>query len=198
MDKRGLTLLEVLIAIAISSVIIFTLYMTVSNSINVMSSSENSLSKYREISIVVDSLRREIETTVFRSADEMTHFYLIQKDYYGRPIGEVRFVGLNSTSRGLFVINYKAEEIDKKIRLLKRIYPVGSTSDKAKWEVLLDEIYSFSVLAYSGKEAIKIWDSNTSKSVPMEVKIDLQIKPAESDKIIFVSDRAVLRINRSL
>ncbi|MCX8027393.1 MAG: type II secretion system protein GspJ [Thermodesulfovibrionales bacterium] len=197
MNSKGLTLLEVLIAVAISSIIIITLYATLSSSIMVMSDSDKYLSSYREVSIVVDAMRREIESTVFNAQDEYMTFALIQKDYFGRPQGDIRFVGMNATSVGLFVIHYRADEIDKRLRLLKRVYPVWSSPEKARWETVLDEIYSFSVLAYEGQEGLKIWDSNSRKTLPREIRIELQVKTGEG-QVVSVSDRAVLRTNRPL
>ncbi|MFQ3574225.1 MAG: prepilin-type N-terminal cleavage/methylation domain-containing protein [Thermodesulfovibrionales bacterium] len=197
-DNKGLTLLEVLIAIAISSVIMLTLYVTISNTVKVISSNDERLNGFREISIIADSIRREVETAVFDSQDESTAFFLVQRDYYGRPLGEITFVGLPSTSKGLYVIHYKAQESENKVRLLKKVYRIGSPPDKARWEVVMDEVYSFSVLAYDGKETLKIWDSSIKKTPPREVRIELQIKPSEGDGIISVSERATLRLNTTL
>lgn len=198
MDKKGLTLIEVLIAVVISSVLILTLYITVSTSVKVMTISDEGLSGYREVSIVIDSIRREIESTIFDGQNESTNFSLILKDYFGRSKGEIRFVGLNSTSRGLFVIHYKADEYKDKLRLLKKVYPVWLSPENAKWEVVLDEIYSFSVLAYDGREFLKVWDSSIKKSVPKEIRFELQIKTSEGEEIISLSDKAVLRIHQTL
>lgn len=197
MSARGFTLIEVLLALTALSVIMSVVYITLSSSIGAIERAESSVRSLQEARALLDNLRREIESSLYNPTNEKAFFRFMEKDMYGRPASDIAFTGLSNSSWGLFVVAYKTEEVRGKLVIYKKIHPVGSAQDGDEWDVLIEDVHSFSVQAYGGGELVKSWDSKLNQTVPEEVRISIALK-ARGDETLQLTDFARIRINRAL
>ncbi len=201
MKQRGFTLLEALIALAVFSVIMSILYLSLSSSINAMDKAEVSARTLQEGRSALDNLRRELESAFYSPDRDQTIFRFMEKDLFGRAAAELEFTSFSYFTRGLFVIAYKAQEIKGRLTLLKKIYPTGSSPENHQWETLIEDLHSFSFQVYNDGELVKTWDSSLTRSVPVEVRIAIGlITPSDSaqQRPYILMDTVRIRINRVL
>ncbi len=202
MRTKGFTLIEVLLALAALTVIMSVVYVTLSSTIKAMQGAESSVRSLQEARVLLDNLRREIESTLYNPLNTKTIFRFMQRDFYGRAATDLEFTSLSYLARGLFVVAYKTEETKDGLAVYKKMYPINNPQGKDHWEPLIEDVLSFSVEAYNTKgEPIKSWDSRISQSVPEEVRITIALRglnDKEGNNEMRLTEIVKLRINRAL
>jgi len=84
LGKGGFTLLEILIAIAIMSIILVALYSTYLLAHKALFDVDKSLVKLQEARAFADILKREIESTLYSQANSYCVFKMDDRDFYGK------------------------------------------------------------------------------------------------------------------
>jgi general secretion pathway protein J len=173
-QKKGFTLLEVLIAVAILSIVLTALYGTFFMSSRAMEDMDESMTKLQESRKAIDILRRELEAVYYKDNDEKTFVKILDKDLYGKQATQLEFTAFTTVRPGLSKISYYMEEKDKKRTLFKKI---GSSFGKEEYEGadIIEDLEEFTVEAKYQDKWVKTWDTEITKKTPDEIKISLSV-----------------------
>ncbi len=180
--KNGFTLLEVLIALAITGFIITASYGTFFLSKKAIESIDDSLIRLQETRSVIDNLKRDIESSFFSRDSEYSAFKLEDRDFYGRSASRITFTAFSPLTTGLARISYNVDESDGRLTLKKTINSAFSLKTKAKDVELIDDIHSFLIEVKYGGKWVRTWDSKTTASSPEEVRITITFLEKGSGK----------------
>lgn len=170
---KGFTLLELLIAIAISSIILVVIYQTFFLSEKAISKYDEKTVKLEEARKLLDIMRREVEASFYNKDDNNTLFCVEDRDIFGISVSKFTFTTFSPIKSGLLKISYFVKEEDKKLVLFKR---VNSAFEKNRKEAdMIEGINSFRVEVKYKDKWVKVWDSKLAHSLPEEIKIILTI-----------------------
>jgi len=177
----GFTLLEVLVAVSIFSVLIAALYSTFFLSHRAVDAVDDSLLRLQEARAVVDLLKREIESAYYDSGKtsnntQYTVFKVEDRDFYGKQASQLLFTSFSPLLPGLAKITYTVTEDDGKLTLKKKIISAFSQKDETKSIDLMEEIESFTLEVNVAGLWVKTWDSALTKNtLPDAVRISLKV-----------------------
>jgi len=171
--SNGFTLIEILVALAISAVVVGSAYTLL---FTVKKGTAGVYEKMREKERAFNFLsmaRKEIESIYYARDTDYTGIKIEEKDFYGKPASRVTFTCFFKD--GMKVISYDVvEDKDNRLNIVKTIADVVKGGKPIKITVLKDvEGFSVQVLD-DGYD--KVYDSTKLKKVPKDVKISLLLK----------------------
>ena len=207
----GFTLIEILLAVAIFSVISAALYSTFFLSQRAVESVGDSLQRLQESRAIIDSITREIESAFYptdpsRTAGGYYVFKLDDRDFYGKQASGIIFTTFSPRVNGLAKIHYDVVEHDGKLSLRKSITSAFSKSAEPAPMELMEDVESFTVEVKYGDNWVKTWDSAMTNKIPDEVRVSLTMKPGKehaqeekaSQPSLTISDVGKPKLNRTL
>lgn len=194
--RSGFTVLEVLISVAVLSVVLTAIYSTVFLAMRAVDGMDESLVKLQEARRAVDVLRCEIESSFFQESHEHTLLQIKDRDSYGKPASELTFTAFSVLRPGLSRISYYTEERGGRLNLLKKIEPQQQREAEAEGVEIIENLNAFSIEAKYRDKWVRTWDTDINKNTPEEVRIGLEVKL--KDRTITLSDIAKPRINRPI
>lgn len=201
---RGFTLLEVLIAVGIFSLVLAALYSTFFLSRRALDVADESLLKLQEARFFLDTLKREIESAVYSEDKPYTVFKIDDRDYYGRQTSQIIVTSLSPLIKGLSKIKYAVEERDGRLIIRKSMITAFTQVSEDRGMDLLEDVASFTLEVKLNDRWVKTWDSRLAKSIPEEVRITLAMfirdkeKEGDSRMPFSVSEIARPRIGRTI
>ncbi|GBE35566.1 hypothetical protein BMS3Bbin06_02107 [bacterium BMS3Bbin06] len=173
MNRRGFTLIEVLIATAIIVIILGALYSTFFLVERAASDMEGYGLRLQEARRVLDVLSGELKSTLFSAKVRSTRFVLKDRDFFGKPTSDIVFTTINTTTNTPYVVEYYVKEEGTGLILMKRISR-GTAADEKPLEIdALKSIESFSILVKEGNKWIGNWDTDMTSGLPKEFKIGI-------------------------
>lgn len=168
----GFTLLEILVAFAILSVILACLYSSFFLSRKAVDAVDDTLLVLQESRTLLDAMRREIEAATVQKGKGYTVFKIDDRDFYGKQASHITFTTFSPLMHGLARIEYSVEEEDDGLVLRKKISSAyregGETS-----VVLVENLDSFTVEVKSQDTWIKSWNSELTGRAPEEVRVTI-------------------------
>ncbi|MEK6672413.1 MAG: type II secretion system protein GspJ [Nitrospirota bacterium] len=171
----GFTLIEVLTALAIISIVLTALYTTFLLSHKAVDAMEDSVLRLQEMRNVMDIIRKELESSYYSEESSYTIFRTEDRDSYGRQASRLTFTSYSPLRPAISRITYMVE--DEKGRLvLKKV--MGSPLNKNPEETALDLIEgigSFSIEVRQDNKWLKTWDTGLTKKMPDEIRVSLRI-----------------------
>ncbi len=189
LQRRGFTLLEVLLALAIMSVLAVSLFASLRVAFKSRDAATTSLQPVTEIESVMDLVRLEFESALPPRGSFPGSF--IGADYKGFNGREDDTVSFSTTTPG--VVGYRRPGDVKRIEL--RLLTDESTGSRVLCrrvtgnllspnivqpddEVLCRGVASFEVIYYDGFEWWNTWDSSKENdSLPPAVQVTLELEP---------------------
>ena len=196
--QRGFTLLEVLVAVAITSMIIAALYSTFSLSRRAVDAVDDSLIRIQESRAVLDILKREIESALYRKERAYTVFKLDDRDFYGKQASQLLFTSFSPLLPGLAKIQYTVEEDGGKLVLKKKISSAFGARRETKSAELVEDMESFTIEAGYGDKWVKTWDSGEAGSIPDEIRISMKVYTKKGEGPLTISEIARPRCDKPL
>ena len=194
-SKDGFTLIEVLVALAILTVVLGAVYSTFFLSHRAIDGLDDSMVKLRETRKTLDILRRELESVFYSERSEGSMLKIEDRDYYGKNAARISFTAFSNFRPGLSLITYRIDEEDGKLTLVKTVKsPYVKTA--AEDVELIENIGSFSVQVRRQDQWIKTWDTEINRQVPDEIRITLSVPVKERQLAVF--DTAKPRIGRTI
>jgi len=195
--ERGFTLLEVLVAVAITVVVMTALYATFSLSRRAVDAVDDSLIRIQESRAILDTMRREIESALYRRDGSFTMFKVSDRDFYGKQASQLVFTSFSPVLPGLVKIEYIVEEKEGKLVLGKKISSAFGPETGAKSTELAEDIESFTVEAGTTGKLVKTWDS-AAGGMPDLVKISIRVNTKKGESPLTLSETALPRRDRPL
>ena len=134
--KKGFTLIEVLIAIGILSIVLLSVYGTFFSVNRAVRFADSRVYRLREIRIFFDMIRKEIESAYLDPKDSRTFFGIKDRDIFGVQASELKFTSFVPYSAGLHYVEYGLDR--KKLTLNKKIGVPWEAGTPEKVAVLND------------------------------------------------------------
>jgi prepilin-type N-terminal cleavage/methylation domain-containing protein len=173
-EGAGFTLIEVLISVAILSVILAAIYSTFFLSQKAVDGMDESMLKLQEARKAIDILRRELDSAVYYDVDKYTLFKIMDRDIYGKQAAQLTFTTFSPLRPGLSRISYYMEEKEGKINLLKKMES-SYIDEETEGIDIIEGLEAFTVEAMYNDIWVRTWDTDINKSMPYEIKISLTI-----------------------
>ena len=191
----GFTLIEVLIAVAILSIVLAAIYSTFFLSQRAIEGMDESMGKLQESRRALDILKRELDSVKFVSGDGNTFFRMLDRDVFGKQASQLVFTTFSILRPGLSRIVYSIEEKDGKLNLYKKVESPYSAEETEGVDIF-EDLEDFTVEAKYKDKWVKTWDTDISKSMPDEIRISLSIMI--KGKKVTLSDISRPRVGRSV
>ncbi|MFO0753334.1 MAG: prepilin-type N-terminal cleavage/methylation domain-containing protein [Thermodesulfovibrionales bacterium] len=173
--ERGFTLLEILLALVLLSVVLGALYSTFFLSHRALEGMDDTLVKMQECRMALDVMRRELDSLVFSTGSKYTLFKVEDRDLYGRQTSRLLFSSLSPLAPGLSSLSYYVEEQGGKKTLWKKRYSSYEKPGEEKGMELMEELESFSVEVRDGGAWVRTWNAAESGRVPDEIRITMTV-----------------------
>ena len=184
-SNKGFTRIELLIAVAIMSIVMLALYGTFFSILNSQSRIEKELEWVRELRRFLDVFSSEIQSSFYKDGNRRTIFIGEKKDSHGRPVSSIDFTAFTYTAvidgrpvSDIMAVEYSVEENPEgMLTLYKKAWNpyAGDKKDGFKVEILGD-VEGFEISYLNGKDWAKAWDSSLEKKLPDAVKAVVAIK----------------------
>jgi general secretion pathway protein J len=173
---RGFTLIELVIAIAIMSMVLAALYSSFFLAERAVVQVGGSSLKLQESRAFIDTLKRELESLRYSRDNAYCVFKINDRDFHGRQASSLTMTTTTPLIKGLAKINYAIEERDGRLVITKSMVSAFSREAEENRMELLEDIESFTLQAKYQDIWVKTWDSSLSKDAPGEVKITLTLR----------------------
>jgi len=194
-NKKGFTLIEVLVSVAILSVVLAAIYSTFFLAQRAVEGMDESVVKLQESRRALDILRCELESSFFKEADANTLLQIKDRDSYGKSSSELTFTTFSILRPGLSKVSYYIEEYDGSLNLFKKI-EAPRTQEKTEGTETIENLDAFSIEAKYHDQWVKTWDTAVNKNTPEEIRISLAFRL--KDRTVTLSDIAIPRIDKPL
>ena len=198
--ERGFTLLELLVASAIGSIVIFALYLSFSSVLTGRSSIDARAERTREVERFVDSFAREIQSAYLsdRAGNNRATFFKGSLGHGALPSGTVEFTTINylasQSSGDLVAIRYSVGDSEGgRPALFKEVWnPYGIGGEHVRVEVI-EDIRGFDLSFYNGTSWAAAWDGALEKGVPVAVSATLKIMDRSAEKEVRTLARTMIK-----
>jgi general secretion pathway protein J len=172
--SHGFTLIEILIATAILSIILAALYSTFFLSFRAIEGMDESMTKLQETRKAIDILRRELDSAYHDEHEEKTFLKILDRDVYGKPAVQLVFTAFSTLRPGLSKISYYIEEHEKKLTLLKKLES-PFRAEETEGVDIIEDMEGFAVEAKYNDQWVKTWDTEINKNMPDEIRISMTV-----------------------
>ena len=189
-ERKGFTLIEVLIALALLGILAGTLYSTYFTLIKGRESAAEGMEARRELRTTLDLLRRELNSAVYRTVPTGTnnrlHFSVEDRDIFGKPASRLAFTATAPPQAGGQAVSdqidlvYEIVERDKKMvlsRQAKDLYHPGEPDRYPQME----SIEGFLVECQRDDKWVKSWDTanDLQHKLPAAVRVTFTVKEGD-------------------
>ena len=180
--RRGFTLLELLIAVALLGVLVSALYASYFAVLRSRERAAEGMESRRELGATLDLLRREVSSAVFGSGDKKLRFIVEDRDTFGRPASALEFatlraaVGGDQNGSGISVVRYRLEDRGQKLMLIRAERDLLYEQAQMVAYPQMERIHSFLVECYDGSKWVKSWDSSLNGGLPRQVRVTVQVE----------------------
>jgi general secretion pathway protein J len=175
---RGFTLIEVMLALAIFSVILAALYGTFFLAHKAVDGLDDSLLRMHELRTAFDTMQRELEAA---TAGTENPFVVRDRDIYGKDASQLTLTTLASPSPGLLRVSYYVADQDGSLVLYKRLLPAYGQEEQAPSDMeapVLEDIEGFTVEIKRGNTWTKTWDDSKP---PEEMRLTISLRIQQRD-----------------
>lgn len=198
---NGFTLLEVLVAVALASIVIIALYGSFFSVLRGRSDIDTSLERTREVSRFLETFSKEIQSSFFKDGNPWTGFAGTEEGKNGRSMSRLSITAFTypafKTGRpagDLLSIRYYVEDKEGKLVLYKETWnPYADEKTGVLKAEVIEDIEGFEILYYNGKDWAKAWDAKLDKAVPDAVRATLSVKDKGEVKQFSTVARTMIR-----
>ncbi len=185
-SSKGFTLIEILVAVALTSIILAALYSTFFSVLRAQSAIDKGLERTRGVSRFLETFSKEIKSSFYKENNPITNFTGEKNDRNGKTLSRVTLTTFTypllkegRPTGDLIAVRYSVEEDrDKKMTLYKETWNPYAKDDRKnvfKAEVL-EDIDGFEISYFNGKDWAKAWDARLDKKLPDAVKASISVR----------------------
>lgn len=181
--SKGFTLLEILIGLALLSVLVLALYGSFFTVLRGQSAINDELEMTRAASRFMDTFSREIHAASFKTNNPKISFIGERVEIRGKSADRLTLATIiyptfkqGRPSSDLLSIRYSAEEgPDKRLALYKEAWNPYTGERGIKAEVI-EDVEGFEISYFNGKDWAKAWDASLEKGLPKAVRVRIEVK----------------------
>ena len=181
-NRRGFTLLELLIGLAIATMIITAAYATLFSLNRAHDTASQGMEQRRVLSSTLDMLRRELASLRYFSDDKRLRFVVEDRDYFGKPASTVTFSALAAPTPApvsdQLRVRYRIDTSQERLTLTKASRDLLLEEDEPKAYPLLDNLEGFLVECSDGSRWLKTWDTELTKALPKLIRVTITLREA--------------------
>ena len=176
--RSAFTLLEVLIALTLLSLLgaaLFTSYFSV---VKVRDRIADGMEERRELGTTFDLIRREIASCLYAKSDNRLRFVVEDRDIFGKPASNLELTTLvanhnvgNIRISGVSAVRYETIERDGSVILARREQDLFYDWQAARPYPQMERINSFLVECYDGSKWLRSWDTALNGALPKLVRV---------------------------
>ncbi len=193
---HGFTLIEMLLAIALLSIVLVALYGTFFVSQKAIEGADDTLVRLQEGRTALDILRRELASAVFSGSNNLTLFTMKETDIYDKKVSTLSFTAFSPYIPGLANIQYYVEERKGRLVLLKKINPYWNIDTNMKGTEIIDDVERFTVESLYNGQWVSIWDTGETVKLPDELRVTITVRIR--DKLIPLFEIIRPRIGKAI
>lgn len=183
---RGFTLLELLVALLLLTIVATALYTSYFTVVRARDRALSGSEERRELQGTLDLLRREIAGALFKTQDKRLHFVVEDRDVFGKPASTLDLTAIAPPRSGdqpgsdLIAVRYAVEEREKDntLRLTRQATDLY-TSVKPIPYPQMDELQGFLVECYDGGKWVRSWNTALNPRLPEQVRITVTVKDGD-------------------
>ena len=182
-NRRGFTLLELLIGLAIATLIIAAAYATLFSLNRAHEAASQGMEQRRVLSSTLDMLRRELASLRYFPDDSRLRFVVEDRDYFGKPASTLTFSTLAAPTPApvsdQLRVRYRIDTSQERLSLTKASRDLLLEGDDPKAYPLLDELEGFLVECSDGNRWLKTWDTELTKAVPKLIRVTIRLREGD-------------------
>jgi prepilin-type N-terminal cleavage/methylation domain-containing protein len=172
--EAGFSLLELLVAFAILTIILAAIYSTFFLSHKALDGIDNTLLKLQECRMTLDTLGREMDSALYSPSNSLSAFRIEDRDLYGKQASRVVFTTFSPLTPGLSLVSYYVDENNGKLTLMKKIHSAFTPDNPGvKGVELIDDLRAFSVEAMLKGKWVRTWDAADTNALPEEIRVTI-------------------------
>jgi general secretion pathway protein J len=191
----GFTLIEILVAVAILSVLLAAIYSTFFLSHKAIEGMGESIVKLQEARRALDILKRELDATFYAVDDQNTFLRIVDRDVYGKQATRLEFTAFSPQRPGISRITYFIEDKDGKLNLFKKVESPYRKEETEEAD-MIEDMEAFGIEAKFNDAWVKTWDTGINKDMPEEIRINLAV--SVKGRTVTLSDIASPKIGRMM
>jgi len=185
-NRLGFTLLEVLLGLAIASFVLAAAYATLFSLSKAQQNAIQGMEQRRALRSIMDLLRRELSSTVYKNGDTRLHFVVEDRDFYGKPASTIQFASIGPPSDGMVAdqqqVRYQvSEEHTNKLSIRRESRSVFAEGPRKNGYPILDGVEGFQVECYDGNKWVKTWDTTLTPTLPKMIRVTITVLEANED-----------------
>lgn len=197
--NKGFTLLELLIALALLSILSSAIYGTYFSLMRGRESATAGMESRRELRVTLDTLRRELNSILYNRTDKRLHFVVEDRDVFGKPASALDFTtitppSLNSQpTSDMATLRYQLVEKEKKLLLGRQIKDIFMAEETPRYPQM-EELEGFLVECYDGGKWVKSWDTSINMGLPKSIRVTIRVREGEKtvDFFTFATPRVAV------
>lgn len=173
--EKGFTLLELLVSLALLSILLAAIYSTFFLSQKAIEGVDESLLKLQECRMTMDAMGREMDSILYNTVDKNSLFKIEDRDFFGKDASRITFTSFSPLVPGLSVISYYVEEKDGVLTVFKKIKNASDTSRDPEGVEVIEKIEAFTVEVLNDGRWIKTWDAADTRKIPERIRVTVKI-----------------------
>lgn len=173
--RNGFTLLELLVALAIASLIIVAAYGTFFSLNSAQQIAGKDMAQRRSQRALLDLMRRELSSVLYRASDKQLRFLVEDRDIFGKPASILTFASIAPPLDGMVsdqsVLRYQVVESGERLVLTRSAKDYFLDEKLRATYPVLEELDGFLVECYDGSKWLKNWDTALRPALPKAIRI---------------------------
>ena len=194
--QKGFTLLELLVSLALLSIILAAIYSTFFLSQKAIEGVDELLLKLQECRMTMDTMGREMDSILYSTVNKNSLFKIEDRDFFGKDASGVTFTSFSPLVPGLSVISYYVEEKDGVLSVFKKIKNASDTSGDPEGIEVIEKIEAFTVEVLNDGKWIRTWDTAVTGKIPERIRVTVKI--TMKDRLVVLYETATPRIGQPL
>lgn len=181
-SNRGFTLLEILIAVALLSILAAALYGSYFTTLRARERVTDGMEARRELAGTLDLIRREVGASLYNLNDKRLRFVVEDRDNYGKPASTLELTTVSpdriagAADSGIRAVRYRLVEKGKQQQLQRREQDIFFEVADAKGYPQMERISAFLVECYDGSKWVRSWDTTLNRAVPKVLRVTVTVE----------------------
>lgn len=182
--SRGFTLIEVMLAMALTGLVVAALYGAFFSLTRGQERAMVDATARRELRGTLDLIRREIDAAWFKQDDQQLRFIVEDRDSFGKPASRLELTCIappsSIGSSDQILVRYRPIERRNRLLLARELKDLHHPGDPAAYPQM-DLLESFLVECFDGSRWLRTWDAAQNGGLPRQVRITITVRDGERE-----------------